>query len=248
MCDYEVMSGTGRQVYPLGNVTEASPEQVIRKYMPLCRFRSLVQMQALYFRRIDRFDDVWDGKIPLAAWNCGGAELRKWFEGCRETTFVWCSNMDERETLPMWHNYAQDYGVCLVSTVRALTAELSHPRPSSGQEIDGFTLGVVNYIDFKNVDVYTWISEKTDNTTPLFHKQCCYTHEAEFRAVLRPGSATSERARENGNIGVFVPVRLANLIDEIRYFPPADSALEADVRDLARDLSVPFLPAELLNS
>ncbi len=213
------------------------------------KFQDLIGRSAIYFRRIDGFKDLFEGKIPLAVWDLNAPSLKEWYVRCKEEIFVCCWNMDREETQDMWREYAEGYGVRISSTVGALTNELSNPplppvEPYDQKDIewakkmsaelaevddrqqDGFTLGSVRYIDWNSIDVHETLSEGPSNVVPVFRKQNGYVNEREFRAILRAGSASGADARKRGDRHVFVEVRLENLIQEIRFAPVDDPDLE----------------------
>ena len=259
-----------RSVFPIPHVQEAEPEQLIVKYMSWGKFKDLVERSSIYFRRIDGFRDLFEGNIPLAVWELNNPVLKDWYNRCKREIFVTCWNMDPDETPEMWKEYAEGHGVRISSTVGALTAELSSPalppQPPSDPNLtrwaqqaggqlaeldersqDGFTLGKIKYIDFDNIDVYEVLGEGPSNTVPAFRKRSGYVNEHEFRAILRPGSISGETASARGDMHAFVPVRLQNLIQEIRFAPVNDAALQRDIEErLTRSgLTIPVPPASL---
>jgi hypothetical protein len=264
------MSTLPRAVYPVRHVEAAEPEQLIVKYMSWKKFQDLVTQSAIYFRRIDGFKDLFEGKIPLAVWDLNVPALKDWYNRCKEEIFVTCWNMDRDETPEMWSEYAEGYGVRISSTAGALAAELSFPplpalvpydpnlvewAEKTGAQLaevedrpqDRFTLGKIKYIDFDNIDVYEVLGEGPSNTVPAFRKRDGYVKENEFRAILRPGSASGEVARAHGYMHVFVPLRLQNLIQEIRFAPVNDLTLESNVKKFLADngLNISVNPALL---
>jgi|GEM_PF-3193609 len=264
------MSTIPRTVYPTQHVEAADLSQLIVKYMSWQKFQDLVTRSALYFRRIDHFIDSFEGRIPLAVWSLNNQAIQDWYNRCKEEIFVSCWNMDEAETLAMWQDYAGGYGVRISSTVSALTTELSFPPlpPTEpyeqkyvewaektvatlievdDQPQDGFTLGKIKYIDWAKIDVHEVLGEGPSNTVPAFRKLDGYVKEHEFRAILRPGSVSGDDARGRGEVHVFVPVRLQNLIQEIRFAPVNDPDLQRNINKLLADncLSIPVNPAAL---
>jgi hypothetical protein len=252
------MSTLPRAVYAVRHVEAAEPEQPIVKYMSWKKFWDLVTQSAIYFRRIDGFKDLFEGKIPLAVWDLNVPALKDWYNRCKEEIFVSCWNLDSDETPEMWGEYAEGYGVRISSTVGALAAELSFPplplpvpydpklvewaertdavlAEVDDRPQDGFTLGKIRYIDFENIDVYEILGEGPSNTVPAFRKRDGYVKENEFRAILRPGSASGEAARVGGDMHVFIPVRLQNLIHEIRFAPVNDPTLEGNIKKILAD-------------
>ena len=264
------MSTFPRSVFPTQHVEAAQPGQMIVKYMSWKKFQDLVTRSALYFRRIDGFIDTFEGNIPLAVWDLNVQAIKEWYNRCKEEIFVSCWNMDEVETPEMWRDYAEGHGVRISSTAGAFGAELSFPplmptapydqkyvewAEKTGARLaevddrpqDGFTLGKIKYIDFDHIDVHQVLGEGPSNTVPAFRKRDGYVCESEFRAILRPGSASGDAARTRNDVHVFVPVRLQNLIQEIRFAPVDDADLETNIKSLLADngLSVEVNPAAL---
>jgi hypothetical protein len=236
------MSLFPRSVYPVNHVDEVDGNRQIVKYMPLWKLDYLIRSASLYFRRIDRFEDTFEGTIPLAAWDLECEPIREWYNACKEEVFICCWNLDENESPSMWRDYAGSCGIRIQSTVQALVSELSNPpvppplpypdaivemARRSGARLaevdadpqDGFTVGPVRYIDFDRIDVHQVLGEGPSNTVPAFRKRGGYVAEHEFRSILRPGSASGIEAQGRGADHVDVRVRLQNLIQEVRYAP-----------------------------
>jgi hypothetical protein len=257
-------------VCPIRHIEQADASQLIVKYMSWKKFKDLVTLSALYFRRIDRFKDTFEGKVPLAVWDLNVPVLKDWYNRCKEEIFVCCWNLDEDETPEMWRDYAEGYGVRISATAGALAVELSNPpvpapppydpaivamAQKAGAVLadadpppqDGFTLGKIKYIDSAMIDVHQVLGEGPSNTVPAFRKLDGFVKEHEFRAILRPGSVSGDDARGRGEIHVFVPVRLQNLIQEIRFAPVNDPDLERNIKKLLADngLSIPVNPAAI---
>jgi hypothetical protein len=264
------MTTVVRAVHFFPHIEQAPHDQLIVKYMSWKKFRDLVTQSALYFRRIDKFEDTYEGTIPLAVWSLNNAVIREWYDRCKEEVFVSCWNMDEEETPEMWREYAEGYGVRIASAASSLVAELSYPPvpplPPYDQRIvemaqrtgvtiaevderpqDSFVVGRIRYINFDNVDVHELLDEGPSNVVPAFRKRAGYVRENEFRAVLCPSSASGNAARGCGDVHVFVPIRLQNLIQEIRYAPADDGMLASNIRTLLADngLNVPVNPADV---
>jgi hypothetical protein len=216
------------------------------------KFESMIKTGSLYFRRIDHFDDRLEGRAPQAVWNLSGPEVQEWYRTNREYVFVCCFHLAEDESAAMWKEYAKNNGVMIYTTVGALRRELSEPEPAAGTSVidtpqDGFTVGVVEYVDLDRIDVHTLMSEGLSNTTPMFRKGEDYIHELEYRAILRPGSATGEKASGNGEFGAEIPVRLDRLVQEIRFCPTNDPSRPIEIEALLTEagLDIPVQPSRL---
>jgi hypothetical protein len=252
-----------RKLYSCTHVDEVSADTKIFRYFPYRRFEDFISRAALYFRRIDHFKDNSDGTVPLALWSIEHPVIKQWYDDCKVELFVNCWNLDEAELRHMWDRYAGNYGVRVASTAGRLSDELSHPSlvdapiPSEysgwaarsdvvfhiGNTVphDSFTVGRVRYMNFDTTNVYDLMKEGLSNATPAFRKKHGFAPENEFRAVLRPASASCVDAKARGDIHVFVPVRVDHLIEEVRFFPADDSAFEQRVRRLLCGLRVPVV-------
>lgn len=161
-------------------------------------------------------------------------------------------------------------GVMFRTTVEKLQRELSEPecplpRPLPGFEAyaalgvqlgddtmnapphDGFTVAEVEYVDHAVIDNHQGLASWFSNTRPMFRKVNKYVDELEYRAILRPGSPTGEEARKTDKKGIFVPIRLDRLIDNITFAPVDDPEFEQEVRQLVSKagLNVPIRPSSL---
>lgn len=264
------MSTPPRSLYDSRHVEKADVAQLIVKYMSSKKCEDMIIQSALYFRRIDHFIDKFEGKIPLAVWDLNVPAIQEWYNSCKEEIFVCCWNMDEDDTLEMWRDYADGYGVRISSTAGRLAAELSNPpvpapppyapaivamaekagavlADADSPPQDSFSLGKIKYIDWNKVDIHQALGEGPSNTVPAFRKRDGFVKEHEFRAILRPGSVSGDAARGRGDVYVFVPVRPQNLIQEIRFAPARNPDLARSIKELLADhgLSIPLKPAAL---
>jgi hypothetical protein len=238
--------------------------------MELWKFESMVKTGSLYFRRIDQFDDRLEGRQPQAIWALSAAPVQDWYRTNREHVYVCCLHLADAESPKMWKEYAKNRGVMIRTTVGALMEELSspplpaeppYPAPvrvmaeRTGATLadaelpshDGFTVGVVDYVDLARADVYDLMAEGLSNTTPMFRKGKDYIDELEYRAVLRPGSAREEAVYDDGERGVAIPVRLDRLIHEVRFAPVDDPSIRTAVEELmtGAGLMLPVEPSSL---
>jgi hypothetical protein len=221
-----------RKVYALGDVTDAAEETVICRYLPMWKFKSLIETGGLYLSRLNEFKDQLEGRAPQAVWEISGDNMKQWFATNREHFFVCCWHINDAETPDMWKEYAEGRGVMIRSTVGRLRVELSTPAPEPGLPHDGFTIGVVEYLDQDKIKAYEGMAAGLSNTTPMFRKAPGYIKEAEYRMILRSGAASEEIAWRERKTGVVVPVDLSRLIQEIRFSPPSDAALRSEVEAL----------------
>ena len=100
---------------------------------------------------------------------------------------------------------------------------------------DGFTTGLVEYIDRENIDTYEMMMEGVSSVIPMFRKAKDYLTELEYRAILRPGSLSVKRALAAGKTGLIMRVKLEELLLGMRYAPVGDSDFLGEVETILND-------------
>jgi len=129
-----------------GNLQPVHPNQCLLHYMPAQRFESLITNNALYLRRLDLFEDQFEGKLPAAndsKISDFTAQFRRQFGMTEENvkswkhfitvtlpklTYVHCWFASETEDHSMWHDYGDaGQGVCIQTTAGRLFNALTCP-------------------------------------------------------------------------------------------------------------------------
>ena len=146
----------------------------------------------------------------------------------------------------MWHSYAQNEGVLLLSTVSQLTAAFNNATDDA-REIDGFSAGGVRYDDEIN-SVHELISQSLSNLGPIFGKRRVYAWENEYRIVMRPGSVTSEFLDSDANEnydrqGVLLLVNFGNLTNSL----VCRGALQTELHELLNTHNLGHVPVNQSN-
>lgn len=242
------MTATPRQLFKNGNVQDFEDATVLCKYMPYApHFESLILTASLYLRRLNEFEDKLEGMTSLVEWDATeGSQVRKWYEDNKFSTFVTCLVIGDFEQPHMWAKYAgkhDENGLMVMTTVKRLNDELSHPiytdgpvevKTSEGEvpPSDGFTAGGVTYYNDSEVDLHTEMDKGLSNIRHVFRKRRAYANEQEFRVVIRPGSRTSQVACQAGKVSCLVPIRLSNLVTEIRLKPESTEVFRNQVESL----------------
>jgi hypothetical protein len=159
----------------LGFSNEEDPGTVeVLRYMPLVRFLSLLELEALWFSRLGALQDEYEGTNPKGP----RAHLMRIAKECPEFTkqktpwggsfdemlamtdngrsgdvgrkmaLVNCWFMGKHETQKMWKDYGDGgKGIAIRSSVSRLTTAFQISEPV------GSYLGKVNYVDFKTHDL-----------------------------------------------------------------------------------------------
>jgi hypothetical protein len=219
------------------------PSIYIWRYIDLPKYISLLHDKALYFCRVDKLVDQFEGSLPRP--NILARRANSYFktivqssDGRVETAeesmarslrlerthaFVNCWHMNNHESAAMWQLYSSNaQGIAIRSTYQALCESFrNYPRP--------VYVGVMNYIDYD----LELIRDARSNTPalfnmlyPLMHKRRSYQHEAELRALVtwNPPLEDLPQAmwQEPEETGILVPVDLDLLIESIFVAPVAE--------------------------
>jgi hypothetical protein len=152
----------------LFDVRKPEPNTTLWRYTDVPKFISLLARKALFFCRLDHFDDPFEGSMPRALAVVREDRQKRsamalmydqtplvltW----RRNTIINCWHIGEAESAAMWSLYARDnQGLAIRSTFKRMTESL--PRFSGADEeepeysitpaILHVGAGLVDYIDF----------------------------------------------------------------------------------------------------
>ena len=191
-------------------------ELLIWRYMDYWKFEWMLEHSALYFVRIDRLPDAFEGAIPTRSpWlvrDPETTERRSVFRWFRDWTFVNCWAVGDRESELRWKRYTnastRGPSVVLLSSYGRLRRCLpwwAH-------------IGKVRYIDYQR-DMFSAISDVgSDLAKPFLHKRKEFEDDQELRAVSmmeQPDGEHQECPIDHEEY----PVDLNRLIDKIIVAP-----------------------------
>lgn len=186
----------------LVNFTVPEDNDKIWRYMDFTKFVSLLCDGALFFSRVDNFEDPLEGCFPLPNkeyLNC----LKKITEGdekslqiienhkfitenIRKFAFVNCWHINEYQSAAMWKLYSKnDNGIAIQSTY----GRLKNCLKKVNREINIYK---VRYIDFYNESITFNI------LNPFFYKRLSFEYEKELRTLIfEPFSNIDKLSIEN---------------------------------------------------
>lgn len=217
-----------------------SDDIVIWRYMDFSKFVALLETQSLFFARVSRLDDPFEGSYPvsqpplqrllgmlLAGAIPDGATispspgLEDSWKTMRNWAMVSCWHAVPHESAAMWKLYAPiSAGVAIRSTVGRLRQALMAPSspPSGFFGGDQYHIGMIEYIDFSSSCI------PTDNmAAQFFFKRRSFEHECELRALFMQYPVKADRsidyAQRPNDHGRSISVDLTVLIDGIRVAP-----------------------------
>lgn len=236
----------------LRDLTQEDMSLTVWRYMPFSKFISLLVYQAIWFSKLNILQDEFEGMVPLATKQMMQAhhqELKKPFppeqnwqfdemasrneQDSRELCIVNCWFLGENESERMWREYGgEKESVAIKSTVTQLIDNIGVPHDK-----DMTSIGRVKYVDLKTYMMTKY--QANQGSERAFLKDAgAYQHENEIRIVTlnfktqacmspegKPYTESEVRGKNMNNFenpGLYIAVRLQQLISEIRVSPEAD--------------------------
>ena len=178
------------QKYPTFN--PPPPEEVLWRYLDFTKFVSLLDTKALFFARIDKLDDRFEGTLFRAIEDRCSPEFTREVQKLRQWVGVNCWHANDYESDAMWKMYGAETGVAIRTTCQGLISSLA-------DNSSVVHIGKVQYVDYDTVNVPSEAVEKY--ILPLFLcKRKHFEHEREVRAL------THDIPREKVQIDLSKPV------------------------------------------
>lgn len=213
-----------------------APNDKLWRYMDLSKLISLISKRELYFSAAKCFADPFEGAkgvmdrkgiwdtfysdfLKYALLTAPGADPSNFSEEklqqeterlleelhvggvhSREYTFISCWHMNEFESEAMWKLYSKD-----TTNAIAIQTTYQHLYDALGKD-PYIAIGKVKYIDF--------MKSFSSINHPYWYKQKSFDYEREVRAI-------AIRINEEGKHGVYYPVNVDLLIDNLYVSPYA---------------------------
>lgn len=225
-----------------------NPNQKIWRYVDLTKFLDLLNSKSLYFTRLDKFDDIFEGAVPVKTAQTRripkhqafvDGEIINFFEipenyiehqkREREKFAANCWHMNDYESAAMWRLYLKsNEGIAVQSNFNKLKKILSKPRTQ-------FFVGTVSYIDYENDDL------KFENTfLPFVHKRKSFSHENELRIIIPIEAPNNFGKIDLKNGGWKIKVDLNDLIENIYISPESPEWITKLVADTCQKFGYNF--------
>lgn len=234
---------------------DAKPSAKIWRYMDLTKFLDLILNKAIYLRRIDKFEDPYEGYISEAykadLENQYGS-IQKEFNLAEEAkerlhsthlyglellpmyAYASCWYLGDVESAAMWKLYGDNKNcVAICSTIYDLQVALDESDDDQGV----IHLQKIRYVDEASaVDAKNYLK-------PMFEKRMSFSHESEFRALylLRKGLVNLNRPLHfpqlkkedvSNEDGLTLSVDVLKLINNIYISPTADQHFHSIVEKI----------------
>lgn len=206
------------------DLTTPPDETVLWRYMDFAQFIQMIETEALWFLRLDQFEDPLEATLTDAEM----ASIRSLYQGStgllqtnaeeygnipewmRKTTFISCWRAGIWESLAMWDLYGKKGNgtVAVKSSIGILKDELSATNGA-------IRISQINYID--------WDSEALSHH-PLqlcARKEKSYEHEAEVRAIIwrQDNENWVDEITDKTTPVIQIPINIRKLITEVVVGP-----------------------------
>jgi len=191
-------------------------DEILWRYQDLPRYLDLLIRNQLFFTRIDRFEDPFEGKYNQAAEDrAAKEELQRLAEKHSRTRVAvtvntWHQNSDENYA--MWNIYARNYGVAIQTTYKKL-------KDSFRKTDKPVYIGKVIYFNEEKDQIPT-----ENPMAPFIRKRGMYRYENEIRCCYKVSQSTEGDflwEEQDTYNGVFLDVDLHTLIERIYISPYA---------------------------
>ena len=210
-------------------ISPEDPNQIIWRFIDFAKFVDLISSNELFFLRLDRFDDQFEGShtlptvenrtayfkhmVEIGEMTTEGAEktkkiLTKHYEEQRKHYAINCWHMNSSESAAMWSLYSKvGAGIAIRSTYLRLK-ESFKLTPLS------IHIGKVSYVDYSR-DATGW----GVGFIPVLLKGKSFEHEHELRAVIWSWEGGNKDLCDPIDDGVRVRIDIDILIESVLLAP-----------------------------
>jgi hypothetical protein len=223
---------------------EPEEHSTVWRYLSFTRFVSLLATRSLFFSRLDRFEDRFEGYLTRPTFEKMHERVRRSYLEMRTQAIVNCWCLSECESVALWRTFVPTgEGVAIRSTFAGLR-DCFGPGGVFGES--SFMIGKVRYVDFNTHDFSNPENTAFNSYVPMLHKRKFFEFERELRVVIShlDGSLAHQIIRNVYGWGI--PVDLSKLIDAVHVAPDAEPWFLDVVASSA--LAFGFDPAKVVQS
>jgi hypothetical protein len=214
--------------------------------MSFVKFVDLLQRSCLWFTRLDRFQDPYEGFLPEIITRLANGTDRTEFsqfkyDNWRKMACANCWYMSDYESAAMWDLYSKDGGVAISTLISRLEQSI---RPEFDPGSWGLYGNAVMYIDFEKTKLETIDAQGAVIPAKNLHcKRKSFEHEQEYRLTLR----LEESEADLDIPGKSVPVDLGVLVEKVYVSPTAPKWIVEIVKNevVKYGLNLPVIQSDL---
>ena len=253
----------------LDGINPPNDEDILWRYTNFEVFVNLLDTEALYFTRADKFEDPYEGFIPQSIMDAYKQSLKrvtpaefveaimKWHEASRKYVMCNCWHQNVVESMAMWEKYhMRNSGVAIKTTMENMKNSLLSEY--------SIYIGGIEYIS-DNTDDDQYMQNFLQSDIPLakkltyfpyFRKRKEYKHEQEVRLIVDIDpfvmDALNNQTVENVDsfletglpdicdIGMLFNIDVSALIDEVIVSPYAKDWITETLRSVVRKFEFNF--------
>lgn len=212
----------------------------IARYLDLVKFISLIQTKKIYFARLDKFEDHYEGTVP----ELSVQDFKHWYtnftkknlldiiktnvedhveqalldqknaeEKYKKLVCVSCWNRYDAESYALWKIYSDlSKGVMITTNIQKIISAFKN----TNEEIQ---VSEIKYLDYKKDKM------KMGNMNyPIIHKNIHYDYEKEIRLIFKvpfESGLNYNWSKEENEYGKYIDLDIDELIDEVIISPKA---------------------------
>lgn len=196
---------------------QANSKDKLWRYMSFRKFIWLLENKQLYQTSISRFNDPFEGSLPINTKKAFEEQYAKWYPTSdltrieqkrkllRDTTFASCWSLRETESEAFWKIYCRENDGIAVKTTYGKLEEYA----STTIEI----IGKVKYINYKTDNFDIW-----SPAAPFMHKRKSFDFESEVR-IITVYDVFDEKDIKDFPNKMVINIPIEKLIDEIVVYP-----------------------------
>ncbi len=253
----------------LDGINPPNDKDILWRYTNFEVFVNLLDTEALYFTRADKFEDPYEGFIPQSIMDAYKQSLErvtpaefveaimKWHEASRKYVMCNCWHQNVVESMAMWEKYhMRNSGVAIKTTMEKMKNSLLSQY--------SIYIGQIEYI-YGNTDDDQYMQNFLQSDIPLakkltyfpyFRKRKEYEHEQEVRLIVDIDpfvrDALNNQTVENVDsflktglpdicdIGMLFNIDVRTLIDEVIVSPYAKDWITETLRSVVQKFGFNF--------
>lgn len=221
----------------------------IVKYLDITKFLSLIQTESIFFCRLDKFEDKFEGTLPITSLKYLEGWYRQMYhsgqlhsnnieesiqkalitqkkaeESFKKIVCISCWNKNMQESYALWKIYSDiNKGIMITSNIDNLISSLENTS-------EKIQLSEVRYINHK-----TDFIDVNNLNYPIIHKNTAYHFEEEVRLIHQVEAGNGllyDWSDEKNSNGKYIDIDLNILIDEIILSPYAPEWFFDIIKDL----------------
>ena len=216
----------------------ANDSTKIWRYLGFTKLVSLVATKTLFFSRVDKLTDRFEGSYSKATIESRRVsnipeEKQKEYalhhKQLRKFTYINSWHMSEHESEAMWRLFTknEEEGVALQSTLKSLhECFINYP--------EDVYIGQVDYVDYQS-----HLIPEDKLFRSFLHKRKSFEHEKEVRALISKVPKEEQAQKRAYDSGIYVPIAIDALIEKVYVSPFSTKSFHDLVYSVCEEYKIP---------